>query len=204
MRLLLLASAVIACKAIVVDAQTSGRPSEPPLRSINGSSFNGLLPIVTIDGGPQWGMEIAFEAQTNFSKNAWMRTRIPTGCRLTAQTLSGAELAITNPAVLAAIHLPAETTVSNIWSGLPRREFIHQWLRLSLDAPKPGDNGVSANFPLSRAFSLPFTNDVVLKMEPLLYRIDADLKTAHLVTFPPIQIKLMTNGLAEALSSSEK
>ena len=54
-------------------------------------------------------------------------------------------------------------------------------------------------FNLRSAFDQPFTNDVVLEITPLLYRVDTNGTTAHLVEFPPVTVELKADGGASRL-----
>jgi hypothetical protein len=170
------------------------------LPGIWGEATNGLQPYVDADKeGTEWHVEIDFYARTNFPKNAWLKTTNRLGSTLVLVLPDGTEINSTNPFAAGVDQFPSQTTVSNIWQKVPHFERIHLWLPLSLDAAVPGDSGAAANFALWGAFPFPITNDVVLKVTPLLYRIDSDIQTAHLVTFPTISMSLLTNGTVKAV-----
>jgi len=57
----------------------------------------------------------------------------------------------------------------------------------------------SANFSLQSAFDVSFTNDVVLQITPLIYKVETNEVTAHLIEFLPIKMKLLSNGEVQKL-----
>jgi hypothetical protein len=152
---------------------------------------NGLEPHLLIEkNGNDWSVEIDFLAQTNFPKNTWLKITNRIGSKLQCWLTSGVELPSTNPSVVAATQLPPQTTVLDIMNSVrPSHTRGLQWL-----FTRPGSlSGVTA-FNLHDVFGFSLTNDLVLQVSPLLYRVGTNGVTAYLVEFPPIRIRFASTG----------
>jgi hypothetical protein len=171
------------------------RPGHAPERAfrsheIPGVAVEGLQPLVTIDVNQEdWGVQIDFIAQTNFQERTWLKPTNRVGSKLQLWLGDNREMRSKNPDVLAATLLPVECSVSNIMRGVPRSRRGMQWL-----GTPEGKLSPATKFDLRYAFDFPVTNDVVVKLTPLLYRVDDKLEKARLVEFVPFKIKLQANG----------
>lgn len=108
---------------------------------------------------------------------------------------NGVAVVSTNRDVLSAFHLPKQTTVAEIISHsvYPRNKRGYQWW--SIGSPvKAGRGGEATLFTLESAFPILMTNDYILKISPLLYKVDTNTVNALLVEFPAITVKLMSSG----------
>lgn len=108
---------------------------------------------------------------------------------------NGVAVVSTNRDVLSAFHIPKQTTVSEIISHsvYPRNKRGYQWW--SIGSPvKAGRGGEATFFTLESAFPILMTNDYILKISPLLYKVDTNTVNAQLVEFPAIKVKLMSSG----------
>ena len=163
---------------------------------VQGGETNGLKPFLSIERSrANWYVEIDFKAQTNFSEWAWLKISSRFGSKLELWQTNGVEIQPTNPVALANNHLPVQTTVSNILSGFhPANLRGLQWGRSGFNGTKVGEFFPLASFDLGSAFNVPFTNDIVLQITPLIYRVETNEVTAHLVEFPPIKVRLMADG----------
>ena len=164
-----------------------------------GEQTNGLRPDVLISrAGTNWYIEIEFLCQSNFPPYAWLKPTNHVASKLEVWLTNGVAVPSYSPDVLAAAHLPPQTTVTTIMRGVERSRRGLQWTHGSIDgSSSAGETFAATSFGLRPAFDLPHTNDILLQITPLLYKVDADEVTAHLVTFPPIRIKLLSNGNAQ-------
>lgn len=168
------------------------------LREVVGEAVNGLKPSLLIshyDGN--WFYEIDYYSQTNVSDNDWLRITNRCGAKLELWLNNGQKLEMKDKSALAAMGLPGQTSVSNIWSGVEHFSRNRLWLRFPLDQKSRstvGESAASTTYSLKAAFGISFTNDVVLHLTPLLYRVDSNLQAGHLVEFPAICLRLLENG----------
>jgi hypothetical protein len=166
-----------------------------------GQASEGLKPsIFARKQGLEWSFDLEFFAQSNFSRFAWLRITNHAGSTLQLSESDGTQLHSTNADILAAMQLPADTSVSNILNGVPWRARGGQWMRTRLAGSRVGESGRGAHFSLLSAFGIPATNDFVISISPLLYRVGTNGATATLVQFEAITLKLLTNGNVEALN----
>ncbi|HEY3762224.1 MAG TPA: hypothetical protein VGN23_10810 [Verrucomicrobiae bacterium] len=152
---------------------------------------NYLQPCLLITrNGLDWNVEIDYIAKTNFTRHAWLKPITLTGSKLKIWSKNGAEIVSTNIALSEATHLPNQTTTSNIISSVrPSDRRGLQWLWT-----QPEMLSGANSFYLRPLFGNVFTNDILLQVTPLLYKVETNNTTADLVEFPPIKVKLMTNG----------
>jgi hypothetical protein len=161
-----------------------------------GEATNGLQPDILVEKlGTDWQIDIELYARTNFAKNTWHKITNRFGSKLQLWLTNGMELQSTNPSVLAAMNLPEITTVSNIMHGVrPLHTRGLQWWPVAGRGVVDGESYPTTGFNLKSAFDISPTNDYVLQITPLLYEVETNEVTAHLVEFPPIKMKLMSNG----------
>jgi hypothetical protein len=168
-------------------------------KAVGGSLTNGLLSnfeFIPSDRG--WGIDIALTAQTNFPAHTWLKITNHVGSKLELWQTNGVPVVSKSPDVLAAFHLPQKTIASEILNFHPRRGRVYQWWLVG----RPVFEGTSedtADFKLESAFDISPTNDYVLQIVPLIYKVETNEIAAHLVEFAPIKVKLMANGSIQKL-----
>jgi hypothetical protein len=182
--------------------------AQPPNKNgdiceVVGDTVEGLRPkLLVLREASNWSFELSFDAQTNLSINGWLKITNRVGSKLELWLSDGKKAPIKDASAIAAMNLPAQTTVSNVWQNVPHRWRARQWLFYFSRAKgtKEGENAAATTFGLRDVFDLSFTNDVTLRVTPLLYRVDRNIngdpniETARLVEFPPIKLKLLSNG----------
>jgi hypothetical protein len=62
-----------------------------------------------------------------------------------------------------------------------------------------GEGAETARFNIEDMFKVSPTNDYILKISPLLYRVGTNGIDARLVEFPPTKVFLKANGQVEKL-----
>jgi hypothetical protein len=175
-------------------------PSEQfALYDFFGGPTNGLQPHLLIEKSGKnwddWDIEIDFIAKTNFAKNTWLKITNRVGSKLQLWLTNGVELQLTNPSALAAMNLPSQTAVSNIMRNVhPSNTRGLQWWPVVQHGVVDGESYQATGFKLQSAFDISFTNDVVLQITPLIYKVETNMETAHLVEFPSVKMKLLSNG----------
>jgi hypothetical protein len=163
-------------------------------REFLGEPTNGLQSYVSVSTyGKNWYFELGFLAQTNFSGTTWLKITNTTGSKLELWRTNGIQISSTNPDVLAAMHLPEQAAVSEISNFHPRQGRVYQWWTVGRPI-RAGMQYASASFDLQRAFDISLTNDMVLQVTPLIYKVETNEVKANLVEFPPIKVKLKSNG----------
>lgn len=168
---------------------------------VSGSLTNGLLSSLEINPASDgWQIDILLTAQTNFPAHAWLKITNRVSSKLELWLTNGVQVLSTNFDVLDVFNLPTQTTVSNIMrhSFFPRSGRAYQWWLVGRPASKGAFNDL-ANFNLSPSFEISSTNDYVLQITPLIYKVETNEETAHLVEFPPIKVKLLSNGEVQKL-----
>ncbi len=168
-----------------------------------GTATNGLCPDITArKTGGDWVFDLEYQAMTNFSKRAWLRITNHVGSRLELRTEDGSQVQSGNADVTNAFDLPSEAAVKDILEGVAWRARTGQWLRTSVNGSSPGELANAAHFTLSSAYNVSATNTLVLTITPLLYKVDAEQELAHLTEFPPIKMRLLTNGSIEVMAGT--
>lgn len=195
------------CSTVSADAQTHKK--DGPIYERNFywevrrcNPTNGLRPSVHFgrsDTG--WEVFVSYVAQIDFPARAWIKTTNRVGSKLELWQTNGVRIVSTNSDVLAAFHLPKQTTVAEIISHsvYPRHMRGYQWWKTGLPV-RAGSGGDTAPFTLGSAFTISMTNDYVLKMSPLLYKVDTNAVNAQLVEFPPVKLKLKSDGHVEEIA----
>lgn len=172
---------------------------------IEGSQVDGLQPVVNlflshndINFYPPrngWEIDIRFTSQTNFPAHTWLKVTNYVGSKLELWQTNSVQIISTNADVLGAFHLPRQTKVSEIMrhSFISPNKRAYRWWLVGRPAYE-GASDYTANFMLESAFDISLTNDYLLQITPLIYRVETNEVTARLVEFPPIRVKLMANG----------
>jgi hypothetical protein len=197
---------VIIFKSFAADGQNAKNSEHPGggfgMPEVWGEATNGFQPDILIEKfETDWHIDIELFAQTNFEKNTWLKITNRVGSKLQLWLTNGVELKSTNSSVLAATNLPCQTTVSDIMRGVhPSNRRGSQWLSVVGQPIAAGKFYPSVTFfRLCDAFDISFTNDVVLQITPLIYKVETNGTAAHLVEFPPIKMKLLSNGKVQKL-----
>jgi hypothetical protein len=168
-------------------------------QDIWGEETNGLQPYVSPSiSRDDWTVEVGFLAQADFSGHTWLKITNHISSKLELWQTNGVKVISKNPDVLTAFHLQKQTPASEILNFHPRQGRVYQWWLVG----RPVDVGTrygAADFSLQSAFDVSFTNDYVLQITPLLYKVDTNEVNATLVEFPPIKIKLMADGHVQKL-----
>jgi hypothetical protein len=170
-----------------------------------GHATNGLQPLLRIErGGSDWAVEIFYLARTNFPGNVWLRVTNRAGSKIKVLDQNGEERPLKEPSALSAWKLPVETKVSDVMRGVERPRRVLQWWKTDFTNSVAGKLHSATTFGLENLYGGPFTNDYILLLAPLLYKVDTNGETAHLVEFPSLSLKLLTNGNVIPLESLPK
>ncbi|HEU5124397.1 MAG TPA: hypothetical protein VFW05_10070 [Verrucomicrobiae bacterium] len=163
--------------------------------SIQAAATNALSPVISFSRlSEDWTCEIDFMAQTNIPERTWMVITNRVGAELHLWSIRGEELEITDPDAAAVLRIENESTVTKLIHGSfrPRNQRGMQWLHTEVGNPM-----AATVFRLRRVFGISFTNDYVLQITPLLYRVETNGVDAHLVKFPTVKLKLRSDGIIE-------
>jgi hypothetical protein len=168
-----------------------------PRDFIWGTSTNGLRPRIFVEKGPlDWHISIDFLFETNFPQHSWLRSTNRQGARI---ELSRAEAPPDIIATTPASQFPQTTTVAEVMRQVvPQSVRGLQWLQSGFVESRVGDLAFSASFGLGKSLNLQITNDVVVRLIPVAYRVDPDMQRARLVEFPAITLKLQKDGRVES------
>jgi hypothetical protein len=162
------------------------------LARIEWPGTNGLAPAIMLRNELQdWFVNIDFKPETELPRETWLKITNRVGSKLVLWDSNEVEIVPTDTNTLAVTNLPRESTVADATLGIPKRRRGLQWLRL-----EPGSFDFATAFRLSEVFGITFTNDYVLQVTPLLYRTQTNDRV-RLVEFPPIKLKLLSNGKVE-------
>ncbi|MGP8199559.1 MAG: hypothetical protein ACLQU4_08680 [Limisphaerales bacterium] len=168
--------------------------------SISGPASNGLQPIIELNGGGgDWFIEIDLLAKQNFSRSTWLRITNRVGAKIRGWNTNGVEMPMIDRSALAALTLPTENTVSNVMHGVERSRQGLQWWRTNLKGVTSGKRYPTTTFHLAKLFGVPLTNDIILSLAPLIYKVDSQTEIAHLIEFPAVRLHLKTDGTVEKL-----
>jgi len=166
------------------------------LHEIWGQPTNGLRPVLYLQrGSGEWNLNLDFLFQTNFPRHAWLRTTNRVGALLHLWPASGTELPVRSRDALDALNLPRETTVSDVMRGVhPASWRGNQWLQTGFDESPAGEVAGLGGYSLASVFGTTITNQALLSLTPLAYRVAPDGKAARLVQFPEIRVRLLPDG----------
>lgn len=199
-------AATLLSLAVGQEIKPNGHPNSGfGIPEVWGDATNGLQPDILVEKSEiDWHIDIELFARTNFGKNTWLKITNRVGSKLQLWLTNGVELTITNPSALAAMNLPAQTTVSNIMHGVrPLHTRGLRWWPVVGQGVATGEFHPMTVFSLQSDGGISLTNDVVLQITPLIYKVETNGATAHLVEFPPIKMKLMANGNVQKLDASK-
>ena len=190
-----LAMAVVALSLVTAKTQS--------LFEIHGPGTNGLTPRFLVEKSgtnrTDWSVEIDLVAESNCPAFTWLKVPGTTCSRLRLWRINGSELPPSQAAALEA-NAPASTTVSNVMASVHPRSFrpMQWWPGANASASAGQAFGLSG-FSLRSAFEMHFTNDALLQIVPLIYKVDTNRIAARLVEFPPTKLKLLANGTVQKL-----
>jgi hypothetical protein len=136
-----------------------------------------------------WYIELDFQPLQEFPRRTWLKVTNVVGATLNFYSTNGQELLSINPDVLMASKLPHQTAVSNVMRGVNRRWRGAQWLETYQGSTVP-----AAGFDVHSALGRVFTNDLTLRIRPLLYQVDRSGTSAKLVEFPAVTLELLSDG----------
>jgi hypothetical protein len=191
-----------------VEQAASAGPPTPRARLaetmsfLQGTAVAGLQPEFVFERDPDnWHVNIDYKFVTNTSPQSWLRVTNRVTAKLRAWASNGAELPITNADAEAVLHLPQVTTVSNILRTVyPQSRRGLQWIQTGSKPSVPGDSAYGGSFSLAGVYGCVVTNDVILELTPLAYKVEADGLTARLVDFPALTVELLPNRPKPRLS----
>ena len=192
---LVLLGALVLVKGQMTSAQSLlGKANNPT--EIVGQMAHGLEPHLFVNRyGSDWDFDLELFARTNFAANTWLKVTNQVGCKLQCWLNEGVELQSTNPSVLAAASIPVQTSVSDILLGVhPANTRGLQWWPVAMQAISAGESYPVTGFRLGSVFDFSQTNSYLLQVIPLIYNVETNGTTAHLVEFPPIRVRLTANG----------
>jgi hypothetical protein len=190
----------LAFRLLLSSQSPSARDDSTPQRIV-GISTNGLQPTISIQQlGGDWTIEIDYVTQSNFAKYTWLKVTNREGAKLQLWLTNGQAILSSNASVRAAMSLPYQTTVSNVMDGVRSSRRGDQWFRTVVDgSSKAGLSYTASVFTLGEAFGTSISNDCILHITPLMYRVNSNMTTATLLEFPPIKVKLLTNGIVQSI-----
>jgi hypothetical protein len=169
--------------------------------TFRGEELEGLRPeVILTKVHAKWHMDLGFEALKDFGLRTWLEISNGSGAKLVFwSTNDAAAVPLLDAETIAAERLPLETTVSEAMRGVQRSRRAMQWLRTF-----EGEFTPTASFNLDSALGKPLTNDLLVEITPLLYRVSADEQKARLVSFPPFKFELKVNGEVVDLRRKER
>jgi hypothetical protein len=190
--------------ALGADGQvTNAAATAGNMHEIQGEATDDLQPIVLVSKQQfNWDFGVDFAGPTNVQIGTWLKITNRVGSKLELWQNDGQKLDAKDNDALAAMRLPVKTTVSEATAGINRRWRGGQWLRLPKRLQRNGKKMLvnTGVFNLTKVYGISFTNEVVLKLTPLLYKADTN-DMVRLVEFPPITLKLLTNGDVQKVTS---
>jgi len=169
-------------------------------KDVNGLATNGLQPVLQIERlDKDWSIQIDYITQTNVPWRTWLMITNEVGSKLNLCQNNGVEVSLMDSSARAARSLALQTTVSKVLQGVERRRRAYQWWEGVQSVTKPGKIFLATGFQLKAAYGISFTNDFVFSVSPLMYKVETNMETAHLVEFPAIRVKLKADGTVEKL-----
>jgi len=172
-----------------------------PMLEVLGEESNHLTSSILLEKTrDDWSVEIRFTPTTNFAQDTWLLPTSPFNAKLVLWGSNGKEFPLRDRA-RRAMELADKTTVSNSWRNIDlSRRGAKNVLGIA------GLYFQVSDFGLRSAFDFPLNQDVVLQIAPVMYRplpnqehIEFTRQIVQLVEFPPIRVKLESNGNVEQL-----
>ena len=184
--------------AVAMPHPASAQGTPPAFQDIWGCETNGLQPCLVLDRTPtNWYIAIEFFTLTNFPNYTWLKVTNRVGSRLQLSLTNGVPVGSPSKDLVQAARLPLQTTVPEIMKAVERSRRGLQWMRMTPRAlANERRTAAQTTFDLASAFGMPFTNDVLLRITPLSYRV-TNGTNARLIEFPPIKLKLEASGSVE-------
>jgi hypothetical protein len=194
--------------------RNSGAKKAEASSTIWGNSTSGLQPFVNCEfytesgwnysqGGGHytqsgWNICVGFNAQLDFPSRTWLKVTNQVWAKLKLFYTNGTELISKSSDLRNAFYIPIRTTVEEIrfHTSYGKNRRAYQWLNVG-DAVTAGYMESTGDFDLGLAFNMPTTNDYLLKVSPLIYKVETNLVDVHLIEFPEIRILLKSNGSGE-------
>ena len=195
-----------------LNAYDAGKKVNPPIldarndeQVISGEATNGLQPDIILGcSGEGWHVFISLRARDDIPGFTWLAITNHVGSKVELWYTNGVQVLSKNADIVNAFHLPKTTTVSEVMhSGYPRDRRGLQWWRAGNPAGSGTSSAYTQRWILRTAFNMSPTNDYVLKISPLVYKVETNASTAHLVEFPCVTVKLLTNGRVQAMRGTE-
>ena len=183
------------CLSLAMIVPPAVNSSGQPTQEVHGASTNGLEPVFWIQKSgtnlADWFIEVDLVAHANFAPHTWLKVLDRTSSRLELWTTDDVQVKAT---AAATVSVPGQTTVSNIMAAVYRRYRGSQWWPGGMSPTPAGEYFHLSGFDLRSVFDIPFTNDMVLQITPMIYKVDTNQVSARLVEFPPTKLKLLANG----------
>lgn len=174
--------------------------------SFLGQATNGLTPLLHLEfDHKDWYLQISYVVRKSFSRFEWLKPTNRMGSKLILWTTNRTIVPLKDHSAIAAWSLPSTTTVSNMMRGVvPRSSRGLLWWQADFNNldPEMGTMAVATTFSLSNIYHMSFTNDFILCVGPMMYKVDTNTQSASLIQFPAMHFRLNANGTVERLSSS--
>jgi hypothetical protein len=167
---------------------------------VYGLGTNGLQPVLQIERANQdWYVQIDYKTQTNVAWRTWLMISNKVGAKLSLCQTNGVLVPLLDTSAKAAWSLPIKSTASDVFKGVETRRRASQWWGGVRRVLEPGRIYPATGFRLTSAFGISLTNDFILSVSPLMYKVETNMETAHLIEFPTIRVKLKGDGTVEKL-----
>src|SRR5690606_4973578 len=105
---------------------------------------------------------------------------------------NGFEVKPVNLDAVTVTNLPILTSVKDMMRSIPHRQKGLQWLHTEVGNPM-----FATSFRLKNIYKVSFTNDYILKIAPLIYRVQTNGDQLHLTEFPSSAFLLRVDGSVE-------
>jgi hypothetical protein len=186
--------------SFILVANLFGDITEP----IQGKVKDDLRPSFVLNKNRNWSVYVYFSSTRPIKEEWWLcvvSNRI--GCQLRLWAEDGALIGSEHSAVDDAFHIAGKAKIPNLLQGIKHAPGPRMMPRLWI-APDAVTEVYS--FSLAELFPMVANKSFTLEIAPMLYKADvnpqdlpsrdpvSDRITAHLVDFPPLYLKLLTNG----------
>jgi hypothetical protein len=182
---------------------------------IYGRPKGDVLPVSCLSQDGNWDVCVYFTSTRPVSNDWWLCVTNKIGCQLHLWESDGSELHSKKSYVSAAFHLAKQATMSSLFEYLRHQRsgpMLMEHLRIDPD-------GVSQayEFQLGDLFPMQFDHEYLLQVTPMLYKARTNVlqvksvndvvtnrTLADLVEYPPLILKLLTNGNVVSLEALPK
>jgi hypothetical protein len=179
---------------------------------IEGNAKDNVRPSLLLDKGTNWNVFVYFAGPV---QDEWwlgvVSNRI--GCQLRLWETNGVEVHPSNSEVAAASQVAAHPIVASLLDSIRnhRGSDLGMWRRLLI---LPDAVIEVYRYSLGDLFPIASDREYTLEVAPMLYRVNIDKEklksndihtdrlTADLVKFPPLYLKLLTNGTVVSLDET--